>query len=167
MPSLAPSELFVVARDQAFFKTLFFSGDRGGDLGQIKTVDIARFPGDDGFVFNHVRGKTLRDDSSNLFGLRRHPNSLILTLRAIENYAILAQNIIELRHGYLFHPTSPQGNILDKPLLYSAAEARLKLYLKQAGLDEGETLHRSGCALTLAFFFRFSSRRYYVSCWLA
>ena len=51
----------------------------------------------------------------------------------------------------LFRPTSPQGNILDKPPLYSAAEARLKLYLKQAGLDEGETLHRSGCTVTLAF----------------
>ena len=53
----------------------------------------------------------------------------------------------------LFRPTSPQGNILDKPPLYSAAEARLKLYLKQAGINEGKTLHsfRSGSALTHAF----------------
>ena len=153
-PSLTPSELFVVARDQAFFKTLFFSGNRGGDLGEIKTVEIARFPGDDGFLFNHVWGKTLRNGSSNLFGLRRHPNYLICPVRAIENYIIVSRNIgIELRHGYLFRPTSPQGSVLDKPLSHSTAESRLKLYLKQAGIDEGETLHsfRSGCALTLAF----------------
>ena len=153
-PSLTPTDLFIVARDQAFFKTLFFSGDRGGDLGQIKTAEIARFPGDDGFLFNHVWGKTLRDGSSNLFGLRRHPNPLICPVRAIENYIIVSQNIgVELRHGFLFRPTSPQGNILDKPLSSSTAESRLKFYLGQAKIDEGETLHsfRSGCALTLAF----------------
>ena len=34
----------------------------------------------------------------------------------------------------------------------SAAEARLKLYLREMGMDGGETLHgfRSGCAITLA-----------------
>lgn len=152
--SLTPTELFIVARDQAFFKTLFFSGDRGGDLGQVKTVEIARFPGDDGFLFNHVWGKTLRDGGSNLFGLRRHPNPLICPVRAIENYSIISQSIgIDLRHGYLFRPTSPQGSVSDKPLLSSTAESRLKFYLNQANIDEGETLHsfRTGCALTLAF----------------
>ena len=54
LPSLLPSERFVSARDQAFFKTLFFPGDRGGDLGQIKTQKIARFPDDSGFLFNHI-----------------------------------------------------------------------------------------------------------------
>jgi len=152
--SLTPTELFITARDQAFFKTLFFSGDRGGDLGQIKTMEIARFPSDDGFLFNHVWSKTLRDGGSNLFGLRRHPNPFICPVRAIENYIIISQNVgVDLRHSYLFRPTSPQGSILDKPFLSSTAESRLKFYLGQAKIDEGETLHsfRSGCALTLAF----------------
>jgi len=79
--------------------------DRGGDLGQVKTMGIARFPSDDGFLFNHRWGKTLRDGSSNLFGLRRHPNE---SVRAIENYIIILQNIgVDLCHGYLFCPTSP------------------------------------------------------------
>ena len=59
LSSLTPSEIFVIARDQAFFKTLFFSGDRGGDVGQVKTPEIARFPDDNGFLFNHIWGKTL------------------------------------------------------------------------------------------------------------
>ena len=41
---------------------------------------------------------------------------------------------------------------MNKPFTSSSAEARLKLYLKEAQFDEGETLHsfRSGSAITLA-----------------
>ena len=33
LPNLSPYEMFVAARDQAFFKCLFYPGDRVGDLG--------------------------------------------------------------------------------------------------------------------------------------
>ncbi|CAH3174663.1 unnamed protein product [Porites lobata] len=39
-PAVSPSALFILARDQAFFKTLFFSADRGSDLGCVKTAEI-------------------------------------------------------------------------------------------------------------------------------
>ena len=41
---------------------------------------------------------------------------------------------------------------MNKPFTSSSAEASLKLYLKEAQIDEGETLHsfRSGSAITLA-----------------
>ena len=80
--------------------------------------------------------KTLRDGGSNLFSLHRHPNPNI-----------------DLRHGHLFRPTSPQGSVSDTPLLSFTAESRLKFFLKQANIDEGETLHsfRTDCALTVAF----------------
>ena len=41
---------------------------------------------------------------------------------------------------------------MNKPFTSSSAEACLKLYLKEAQIDEGETLHnfRSGSAITLA-----------------
>ena len=55
--SINPSGLFILARDQAFFKILFFSGDRGSDLGMVKTEEILRFPQDDGLLFSHVWGK--------------------------------------------------------------------------------------------------------------
>ena len=44
LPTLNASEQFVTTRDQAFFKTLFYFGDRAGDLGQVKMAEIARFP---------------------------------------------------------------------------------------------------------------------------
>ena len=44
LPTLNTSEQFVTTRDQAFFKTLFYFGDRAGDLGQAKMAEIASFP---------------------------------------------------------------------------------------------------------------------------
>ena len=64
---------FIIARDQAHFKLAFFSGDRPGDLGQVKVLEILRFANDDGLLFKHVWGKTLRDGDSNVFGVRRNP----------------------------------------------------------------------------------------------
>jgi len=36
-PSISAQEIYILTRDQAFLKTLFFSGDRGSDLGNVKT----------------------------------------------------------------------------------------------------------------------------------
>lgn len=152
-PAVSPSALFILARDQAFFKTLFFSVDRGSDLGCVKTAEIMRFPKDDGFLFNHVWGKTLRDGAYNVFGIRRHSNPQLCPVKAIETYVAVASELrITLSNGYLFRPTNHQGHIVNKPLTSSSAEARLKYYLKDAKIDEGETLHgfRSGSAITLA-----------------
>ena len=51
---ITPLQSFIITRDQAYFKTAFFSGDRPGDLGQVKVAEILRFPNDDGFLFNHI-----------------------------------------------------------------------------------------------------------------
>ena len=64
---VSPSTLSILARDQAFFKTLFFTADRGSDLGCVKTTEIMHFAKDDGFLFNHVWGKTLRDGACNVW----------------------------------------------------------------------------------------------------
>ena len=36
----SPSQLYVLARDQAFFKIQFFGGDRAGDLGRVRTQEM-------------------------------------------------------------------------------------------------------------------------------
>ena len=96
----------------AYFKTAFFSYNRPGDLGKVTVPEILCFPNNDGFLFNHVWGKTTR--------------------------------------GYPFCPTTPTGGIQDSLFTSAAAEARLKVYLKIMGANNGETLHgfRSGCAIT-------------------
>ena len=56
-----PLHKFTIARDQDYFNTAFFSGDRPCDLGQMKVPEILRFPNDDGLLFNHIWGKTMRE----------------------------------------------------------------------------------------------------------
>jgi integrase len=122
-------------------------------MGQVKVPEILRFPNDDGLLFNHVWGKTLRDGDQNVFGIRRNPNLTICPVAAIEHYVAVSNAMqIDLTTGYLFRPTTPQGGVKNSPLTSSAAEARLKHYLTEMKDDDGETLHgfRSGCAITLA-----------------
>lgn len=147
-----PLQKFIIARDQAYSKTAFFCGDRPGDLGEVKVPEILRFP-NDGFCLFICGGKTLRDGDDNVFGIRRNPHITICPIRGIEHYLDVARQIkVDLTRGYLFRPTTPKGGILDSPFSSAAAEARLKLYLKDMGVDDWETLHgfRSGCAIALA-----------------
>ena len=73
-------------------------------------------------------------------------------LFSIFHVAICAKLVIDLSKGYLFRPTTPQGDtcIVHTPLSSSTAQQRLRVSLKEAFLDEGEMLHsfRSGCAIT-------------------
>ena len=122
-------------------------------MGQVNVPEILRFPNDDGLLFNHVWGKTLRDGSDNVFGIKRNPQTTICPVHGIERYMLVAQQLkLDLTQGYLFRPTTPQGAVIEASFSFSSAEARLKVYLQQMGCDSEETLHgfRAGCAITLA-----------------
>ena len=111
------------------------------DTTKVKVTEILRFPNDDGFLFNDIWGKTLNDGDQNVFGIRRNPQSAICPIRGIEHYVDVARRMqVDLTLGYLFRPTTPNGGILDAPLTSTIAEARLKLYLKEMGQDDSETL---------------------------
>ena len=109
---------FAIARDQACFILAFFSGDRPGDLGQFKVPEILRFRNVDGFLFNHIWGKTLGDGDVNVFGVRRNAQVEICPIRGIERYMGLAREIaVDLTRAYLFRPTTLDLGIKDAPLL--------------------------------------------------
>ena len=146
--------ILLVCLYQLKTKALFFSGDRSSELGMVKTEEILRFPQDDGLLFNHAWGKTLRDCAPNVFEIRRHLNPELCPVEAIETYVAEASELrVPVTDGYLFRSTSPQGHIVNQPFILSSAEARLKQYLKKAQIDEGETLHsfRSGSATVDSF----------------
>ena len=89
------------AKSNIEFKTAFFSGDRPGDLGQVKRSEILRFPNDDGFLFNHIWRKTLRDGDQNVLEIRRNPQTAICPIRGIEMYMDVARQIgINLTTSY-------------------------------------------------------------------
>ena len=151
--SISSTYRFILARDQAYFKAVYFSGDRPGDMGQVKVPKILRFPNNDRFLFKHVMGKTLRDGDSNIFGVQRNPQTKLCPVRGIGQYLAISDQLkVDFSSGFLFRPTSPQGAIANDPFSSSAAEARLKTYLKEMGSDNGETLHgfRPECAIPLA-----------------
>ena len=42
-PNITPTQRFILARDQEYFKAVFFSGDRPGDMGLVKVPEILIF----------------------------------------------------------------------------------------------------------------------------
>ena len=125
--------MYILSRDQAYFKTLFFSGDRPGDLGQVRTNEILRFANDDGLLFNHTWGKTLRGDRSNLFGIKRCANIKICPVAAIQRYMATTRAMQDdLTGGFLFRPTTAQGAISPLSISSETMNDRLRTYLREA-----------------------------------
>ena len=145
--------LFLLARDDAFFKCLFFSGDRTNDLTLVKSQEVLRLPNDQGFLFNHIWGKTLRDGTTNIFAIRRYEDISLCPIAAVERYFSVSSTLgVDLATGFLFLPLTPRHMVENKQLSTGALQSRLKLYLENAGIYDGESLHsfRSGIAITLA-----------------
>ena len=137
----------------SLIKTLFFRGDRANGLTLVKTQEIMRFPRNDGLLFNHVWGKSLRDGSANLFGIRRHSDLFLCTVKAIELYIAISSALsLNLLSGYLFRRLSSSGKIQNKQIANSTLQSRLRSYLREVKIYYGEILHsfRAGLAITLA-----------------
>ncbi|RUA04445.1 MAG: hypothetical protein DSY43_06250 [Gammaproteobacteria bacterium] len=156
-PGVPSKQVFVLARDQAFLKLLFFAGDRAGDLSHIKSQEILYFPNKEGFLFNHTLTKSLRDGTTNVFGVRRYLHSgSICPVAALEVYINVCDLMkVPVRQGYLFRPLNPSGEVVNAPLSSSAIQARLAYYVNQLPdtfAGRKITLHglRSGCAISLA-----------------
>lgn len=155
-PCLTPPQIFIFARDQAFFKALFFSGDRASDLAQVKTSEILRLPDNSGFLFNHIWTKTLRNGDTNVFAFKRGSNKLVCPVAGIELYFKIAAAInIDISKGFLFRAITKEGKVSQQQFSATAAQARLKEYsqkLKAQWQDQHFTLHsfRGGAAVSLA-----------------
>ena len=146
-----PIHIYIHARDLAYFKLHFFSGDRPSDLSHIKVAKILRIPNDKGIVFNHVFGKTLHSGDSRVFTVARHPNPSICPVKALDDYMAICRAIrISVANGPLSRTTSGNRVLLDA-FSTNAAEAHLKGYLSDAGLGN-KTLHSFCCggAITMA-----------------
>lgn len=152
---LAPSRIYILARDQALFKALFFAGDRASDLLNLKSVDIRRFPDNSGFLFHHVWTKTLRSGDTHVFAFKRGSNKQVCPVTGIEVYFALCSSLgIKLVPGFLFRSVTKAGKVSDNCLNSSAVQARLTEYVSSIEYfaHRRVTLHgfRSGAAVSLA-----------------
>lgn len=120
--SLEPSQIFVLARDQAQFKVLFFAWDRAADLLQLKTGDILHFPDNSGFLLNHIWTKTLQSGDKHVFTFKRGTNKMVCPLGGLELYVRICGLLgIELGSGYLFHHLSKTGTVSSQCMTSQAA----------------------------------------------
>ena len=135
LPTLNASEQFVTTRDQAFFKPLFYFGDRAGVLGQVETAEIARF------LMTMVFSLITSGEKPSAMVPRtclQHPNSTLCPVKAKEEYVAFARRLgVSLTQGYLFRPTDQKGRIVDRPLSSAAAKHQFKLHLKKPALMPG------------------------------
>ena len=128
---ISSKELYTFARDQADSKTLFFAGDRAGDLGKMKLKKC--------FIFHAKKVYCLIILLPNLLVMIHpicfHPNAIVkiclfVQLRLIETYIAICDDLkLPVRHGFLFRSLSPQGFVQPLPFDSSAAQARLKFYV--------------------------------------
>lgn len=153
---LTPQQIYVFARDQAFFEVLFFSGDRAADLSQVKTAEILRMPDNSGLLFNHIWTKTLRNGDANVFALKRGSNRRVCPVAGLELYFKVTNLVnVDISRGYLFRALSKDGKVSPKQFSAQAAQVRFREYntqLKNEWKGERFTLHsfREGAAVSLA-----------------
>ena len=153
-PHAKASTRYILVRDLAFFSLDFFSGDRGSDLGRLKSSDVLRPPDGKGYLFDKpsVR-ENLTRRSNNVFAIKPIPNSPYCPVSNLDFYLSLVKMMnIDLNPGYLFRVLDHHGNILSSPFERSAVENRLKKHPRDSKLDRAETMHsfRSGCSITLS-----------------
>ena len=145
LPTLNPLQVFILARDQAFFKALFLSRYRTSDLANVKTAEILFLSDNSGFLFNHLWTKTLRNGDSNLFAFKRGRNRLVCPVSGIEIYFKITSLLqVDLSRGYLFRSVTKEGTISPQTFAPAAAQARLSEYSQALGpqwLAQRFTLH--------------------------
>jgi hypothetical protein len=101
----------------------------------------------------HPPLQTLQGQHTHMFAVKPSPHSTTCPVANLGLYVLPSDRMgINLRNGYFFRATDHHGCITDAPFLSSAASNRLKKYLGQLKLDEGETVHsfRAGCSIMLS-----------------
>ena len=115
MPTLwiSPRSAFSIPQEPLEFPSIcpsldFYSGDRASDLGRVYTKEVLLLPEDQGLLFHHTFGKTLRGkDSKNQFAVKRCPqDTVVCPVVNLTTYVKIADLMnINLREG--FSPVLP------------------------------------------------------------
>ena len=61
--------------------------------GKLRPRILLVFRDENSFLFHHIWGKTLRDGTCNLFGMRRHPNPALYPIKGIETCVSIAREL--------------------------------------------------------------------------
>lgn len=140
-------------RDDAFFKLLCHTGDRGSDLGLVQIHQIQWMREGKGIVLEVTAGKTTRGKKGKRSVVLRSDDPELCPILTLQRYLTVVENTYEkLTQGYLFRVAHKQGSgLTNQPALASVMTPRLQKHLRAINEWEGETTHsaRSGCAIAL------------------
>lgn len=101
-----------------FFCLQFFSGDRASDLGRVFTKEVLALPDNEGLLFNHTFGKTLRGKDTNSFMVKRCHNPTICPVSNLRLYVDLCDLMsVNVRDGQLFRSMDRKGQFQTSLLL--------------------------------------------------
>jgi hypothetical protein len=155
IPGLSIINRFVLLRDRAFFLALWWVGDRAGDLGLSKGIEVTELR-DGSYLLNHTLGKTLRESDGSLLLLPRVVDEPLLDpVSALQEYVdFCSANSINVVNHFLFRPTNASGrheSVQESAFSSNDANSRLRTYCKSLGIPVLKSHgHRSGVAITMA-----------------
>ncbi|CAC5415732.1 unnamed protein product [Mytilus coruscus] len=132
-----------------------FTGGRAGDLGSVLTDEVRWLPGEEGVIISLMKGKTIDISDPRVIIIYNSVNTEFCPVTVLRDYIECCKvSKLEIVGGYLFRPlASSFVAFSDVPFTSAAANARLKSFLTDLNIWEGETPNstRSGCALTLTW----------------
>ena len=77
--SVSPLERYIISRVLTSSCLDLYSGDRASELGRVYTKEVLLLPEDQGLLFQHTFGKTLRrKDSKNQFAINTCPQDTMV-----------------------------------------------------------------------------------------
>ena len=116
-PNITVAALYL-CKGSSLFCLEFFAGDRASDLGRIFTKKVLTLPVDEGFLFKHTFGKTLRGKNSNTFMVKKYSDTTVCPVSNLRLYVQLCDLMaVNLRDGHLFRTTC---NDIDR-ILFSVS----------------------------------------------
>ena len=151
--SLSLVSKYILVRDAAFFVVDFFTGDRASDLGRLSCNQVFRLRGREGFLIRLSLTKTVRRGSPREFVLVPFRDPDVCPVLWLDYYVRACQALgVSLSGGYFFRASDRGKQVGGRPFLGSAVYNRLRVYLSEAKLCNGETPHsfRVGLSNTLS-----------------
>jgi len=155
-PSLTIDERYEMMRDMAFIAVVCATGKRCDDLANLLISQMVRFPDGKGIMFGFQFGKTLRDGSRHMFGLK--PDDVtpeICTVRLMDDLDEFTTTMGIPRQGNRFFTKIKDGRRILANIPTDYMTDRLRKYMKRADMkvDQGRlavSIHslRAGGPLT-------------------
>ena len=135
-PSLTQDERYEMMRDMAYIAVVFATGKRCDDIANLLISQMVRFPDGSGIMFGFQFGKTLRDGSRQMFGVKKDDiTPEVCAVRLMDDLDNFANKVGIKREGNRFFTKIKDGKrILDNiPTEYLTE--RLRKYMKRAGME--------------------------------